>query len=111
MASIDYSDICIGEPEMVLERITMLLGSLLPVSTNLRVGITADPGGTLRSVNHEVDWPLLKLVYATHAPSQAVRLGQMLRAYDAKIYEPQGERDVLSRQNLGQTVYIYIMVR
>ena len=111
MASIDYSDICIGEPEMVLERVINLLRRLLTVSANLRVGLTCDPSAALRRENREVDWPLLKLVYATHVPVQAIRLGQMLRAWDAKLYDPQGEREVLDRMHNGQTVYAYIMVR
>jgi hypothetical protein len=84
--SLDFSEIMIGPPEEVMERLAPRLGELNFASANLKLGVSDDPQQTWRDQGGELAWPLLKLLYLTHSPAQARRMAGLLRAWDAKLF-------------------------
>jgi hypothetical protein len=84
--SLDYSEIMIGEPGEVMERLALRLGELNFSSANLKLGMSDDPCRVWRGQGGEEAWPVMKLLYLTHSPAQARQMADLLRAWDAKLF-------------------------
>ncbi|KIX16087.1 hypothetical protein [Dethiosulfatarculus sandiegensis] len=106
---LDYTEITIGPPGKVIDRLTRRIGELNFNSKNIRIGITRCPSETFDSLNGKLKWAAMKLVYATSSSSQAVQVGQMLRSWDAKLYVD--TKEVTPDLGPNQAYYAFVVIR
>lgn len=86
--SLDYSEVCIGAPEEVMERLAVRLGELNLACINLRTGLTSHPAAEFRLQSQSQPWMVMKLLWVTHSFVQALAMQALLRAWDGKLFQP-----------------------
>lgn len=109
--SLDYSEVCIGAPEEVMDRLAARLGELNLACINLRTGLTSNPAVEFRLQSQNQPWMVMKLLWVTHSFVQALAMRDLLRAWDGKLFDP---RELLPETGPGRgaaSFYAYALTR
>ncbi len=109
--SLDYSEVCIGAPEEVMERLAVRLGELNLACLNLRTGLTSNPTAEFRLQSQSQPWMVMKLLWVTHSFVQALAMGDLLRAWDGKLFTPQDLSPPTGQGRRAASFYAYALVR
>ena len=107
--SLDYSEICIGSPNMVIDKMIKRLGQLNFSSRNIRIGITDDPDYTFREMGGHANWALMKLLYVTRSFAKALEMSDLLRSYDGKLFV--NDEQAQQAGPHSSTYYAYALIR
>ncbi|ADK83800.1 hypothetical protein Deba_0426 [Desulfarculus baarsii DSM 2075] len=107
--SLDYSEIAIGDPKMVIARLTARIGQLNFSTRNIRVGLTASPEATFLQQGGDGRWSVMKLLYVTRSFAKARQMGELLRAYDAKLFVDDEQMGLMGPH--ASTYYAYALIR
>lgn len=107
--SVDYSEICIGSPDMVIDKLTRRVGQLNFSSRNIRIGITDDPEYTYRELGGPGRWGLMKLLYVTRSFAKALEMSSLLRSYDGKLFVSDDQAHQAGPNS--NTYYAYALIR
>jgi|GEM_PF-7020521 hypothetical protein len=109
--SLDYSEVCIGAPEEVMERLAQRLGELNLACLNLRTGLTNDPAAEFRLQCQGQSWMVMKLLWVTHSFVQAQAMADLLRAWDGKLFAPQELSPRAGKGRRAASFYAFALVR
>lgn len=107
--SLDYSEIAIGDPARVIERLTGRIGQLNFSTRNIRVGVTDNPEATFREMGGAGRWAVMKLLYVTRSFGKARQMGELLRAWDGKLFVDDGQDQQAGPH--AATYYAYALIR
>ncbi|MCA1906214.1 MAG: hypothetical protein LDL11_06470 [Desulfarculus sp.] len=108
---LDYSEVCIGAPEEVMERLAARLGELNLACLNLRIGLTSNPAAEFRLQSQSQPWMVMKLLWVTHSFVQAMVMADLLRAWDGKLFAPQALSPQGGHGRRAASFYAYALVR
>lgn len=109
--SLDFSEVRIGRAAQMFEHITTRMGELLGVSLNVKCGVTRDPEDSLRMVNRQCDWPVMKLIWVTNSLVEAQKMAHLLMSWDRKQYVRDDNDPVLSPFEVSRHYYAYLLIR
>ena len=110
-SSLDFTEVRIGRAARMFEHITTRMGQLLGVSLNVKCGVTRDPEDTLRMVNRQCDWPVMKLMWVTNSLVEAQKMANLLMAWDRKQYVRDDNDPVVSPFEVSRHYYAYLLIR
>jgi hypothetical protein len=111
LPSLDFSEVRIGRASRLFEHITTRMGQLLGSSLNVKCGVTREPEDTLRLVNQQCDWPVMKLMWVTNSLVEAQKMANLLMAWDRKQYVRDDNDPVLSPFEVSRHYYAYLLIR
>ncbi len=109
--SLDYSEVCIGAPEEVMERLAQRLGELNLACLNLRTGLTSDPAAEFQMQCQSQPWMVMKLLWVSHSFVQAQAMADLLRAWDGKLFAAQDLSREAGKGRRAASFYAYALVR
>lgn len=88
-ALLERRGMAIGEPTALFDRLAGLLGEMNLAHANIQVGVSDQPDAVWREACRELPWRGMRLLWATRRQSQARRMADLLRSWDAKLFRPE----------------------
>lgn len=107
--SLDYSEITIGDPPAVIDRLSERIGQLNFSARNIRLGVTDSPEAAFQRHGGHGSWSVMKLLYVTRSFAKARQMGSLLRAYDAKLFVDDEQLALMGPQ--ASSYYAYALIR
>jgi hypothetical protein len=73
--------------------------------------VSRDPEQSLRLMNENCDWPVMKLVWVTNSLVEAQKMANLLMAWDRKQYICDEFDPILSPFEVSTPIYAYLLIR